>query len=288
MMGSANRKSGNWAIPPHFWFGLSAAFRYLGPSFAVLLFSSLSVPGVALLRIGSAAAIFAAFARPLDVIRKATARSRVLIIGLGICIALMNCAFYFALERLPLSLVATIEFVGTIGVALYGLRTLRNFVALSMAAAGVFVLINLRLGTDALGLIWAFLNGIFFVLYILLGHRVANFGDANRFELLSAAMMISCIAVFPFGILQAIDAFRDPLIIMAGMGIGICSSVIPYVCDQLAMARLPRATFALFLALLPASATIIGALVLTQIPTLRELAGIVLVMAGVALHQQRD
>jgi inner membrane transporter RhtA len=67
--------------------------------------------------------------------------------------------------------------------------------------------------------------------------------------------------------------------------VGVCSSVIPYVTDQLAMARLPRATFALMLALLPVFATIIGAIVLHQLPTSQDLAGIALVVAGVALHQ---
>ena len=74
----------------------------------------------------------------------------------------------------------------------------------------------------------------------------------------------------------------------AGAGVGIASSVIPYVCDQLAMARLPRATYALLVALLPATATVIGALVLAQIPTAAELAGVALVAAGVAVHRQPD
>jgi inner membrane transporter RhtA len=67
--------------------------------------------------------------------------------------------------------------------------------------------------------------------------------------------------------------------------VGVCSSVIPYVTDQLAMARLPRATFALMLALLPVFATVIGAVVLGQIPSPAELAGIALVVAGVAVHR---
>jgi inner membrane transporter RhtA len=74
-------------------------------------------------------------------------------------------------------------------------------------------------------------------------------------------------------------------LVLAGIAVGICSSVIPYVCDQLAMSRLPRATFALLLALLPATATIIAAIVLAQIPTLQDLMGVALVMAGVAVHR---
>jgi inner membrane transporter RhtA len=77
-----------------------------------------------------------------------------------------------------------------------------------------------------------------------------------------------------------------PFLLLAGIGVGICSSVIPYVSDQLAMARLPRATFALLLSLLPASATVIGIVVLHQFPTLIEIAGILLVAGGVALHRE--
>jgi drug/metabolite transporter (DMT)-like permease len=84
----------------------------------------------------------------------------------------------------------------------------------------------------------------------------------------------------------ALPAFRHPVLLLAGAGVGVCSSVIPYVTDQLAMARLPRATFSLMLALLPVFATVIGAIVLRQLPTGEDVAGITLVVAGVALHQQ--
>ncbi|MBO0789244.1 MAG: EamA family transporter, partial [Actinobacteria bacterium] len=78
-----------------------------------------------------------------------------------------------------------------------------------------------------------------------------------------------------------------PVWLLWGAGVGVCSSVIPYLTDQLAMARLPRATFALMLALLPMFATLIGAIVLGQLPTPRDLAGIALVIAGVAVHRAR-
>ncbi len=87
------------------------------------------------------------------------------------------------------------------------------------------------------------------------------------------------------GLGQAAGVFRHPLLLAAGAGVGVCSSVIPYVCDQLAMARLPRSTFALLLALLPATAALLGAIVLKQLPTPPELAGIALVAAGVAAHR---
>src|SRR5207244_12837724 len=91
----------------------------------------------------------------------------------------------------------------------------------------------------------------------------------------------------PLGLPGALAAFSDPRLLLAGIGVGVCSSVIPYVSDQLAMARMTRATFALMLALLPVSATVIGAIVLRQVPTAQDIAGIALVTLGVAIHQER-
>ena len=98
-------------------------------------------------------------------------------------------------------------------------------------------------------------------------------------------MLIAAAAATPFGLVPAAPAFTHPAWLAWGIGVGVCSSVIPYVTDQLAMARLPRATFSLMLALLPATATVIGLIVLGQVPTLRDLAGIGLVILGVALHR---
>ena len=90
----------------------------------------------------------------------------------------------------------------------------------------------------------------------------------------------------PIGGWQAVGAFTDPVALAAGIGVGICSSVIPYVSDQLAMARLPRATYSLMVALLPAVATVVGVVVLAQVPTAPEVAGVALVVAAVAVHRE--
>jgi len=273
------------AVPPQAWFGISAIFHYLGPSFAVLLFPAVGVLGVAWFRIASAAAVFAPITRPWRLLVRVDRRERLLLLGLGSCLAVMNCSFYMALARLPISLVAAIEFVGSIALALYGARTPRNVVALILAVTGVFVLIKVKWSGDLSGIGFALANGGLFVLYVVLGHRIARSGAAAGIERLGAAMAIAFIVVFPVGIVQAARAFDHPVLVLAGVGVGVCSSVIPYVCDQFAMARLSRATFALMLTLLPACATIIGAIVLAQIPSLREIGGIVLVMTGVAMHR---
>ena len=275
-------------VPPQAWFGVSAVFHYLGPSFAVLLFPAVGVLGVAWFRIASAALVLALLTSPWKVIGTADRNGRILLVGLGVCLAVMNTAFYLALDRLPMSLVAAIEFVGTIGVALYGVRTLRNVGALALAVAGVFVLIDVRWSTDPAGLAWALINGAMFVCYIILGHKAANEGATAGVNRLGAAMLIAFVLLMPIGFLEAWQAFGSLYLVLAGIGVGLCSSVIPYICDQLAMSRLPRSSFALLLAMLPATATVIAALVLAQIPTGSDIAGIMLVTAGVALHTPDD
>jgi inner membrane transporter RhtA len=273
------------SAPPHAWFGVSAIFHYLGPSFAVLLFPAVGVLGVAWMRIASAAAIFAPWTKPWRTIKEADPRTRFLLIGLGACLAIMNTSFYLALDRLPMSLVAAMEFVGTIGVALYGLRTARNLAALALTVLGVFLLIDVKWSTDPLGLFWAFLNGALFVGYIVLGHKISEGGASGGVERLGAAMAMAFFFIMPIGFVQAAEAFTMPVLVLAGVAVGACSSVIPYVCDQLAMSRLPRASFALMLALLPATATLIGIMVLAQIPSGQDMIGVLLVMSGVAIHK---
>lgn len=273
------------SVPPHAWFGVSAIFHYLGPSFAVLLFPAVGVLGVAWFRIASAALIFAPITKPWRTIREADGRTRLLLVGLGASLAVMNTSFYLALDKLPMSLVAAMEFVGTIGVALWGLRTGRNALALVIAVVGVFILIDVKWATDPWGLFWASLNAALFAAYIVLGHKAAEGGASGGVERLGAAMAIALVVLMPIGFLEAVKAFGSIALIAAGIGVGVCSSVIPYVCDQLAMSRLPRSSFALLLALLPATATVIAAIVLAQIPTIQDLVGVALVMIGIAVHK---
>lgn len=272
-------------VPPHLYFVFSAVFHYLGPAFAVLLFARVEPLGVAWLRIASAGLIFALWRRPRRYFLRQDARARWNIVALGLVLGCMNVCFYLAIARLPLGTVGAIEFLGPIALALAGMRTQRNVVALAVAVAGVWMLTHLRLAGAPLGFVFAFANCGLFMLYIMLGHRAAKDGGREGVDRLAAAMLVALLLVMPLGLRDAAVAFASPALLAAGIGIGVSSSVIPYVCDQLAMARLTRATFALLLALLPATASVIGIVVLHQLPSPAEIAGIALIIAGVALHK---
>jgi inner membrane transporter RhtA len=274
-------------IPPHVFFFVSALFHCLGPAFAVLLFAQVSVLGVAWLRIASAAAVFALWRRPWRSIAGQTWPQLRLLLGLGLVLGLMNACFYQAIAKLPLATVSAIEFIGPIVLAAVGARSRRNVAALLLAAGGGWMLTKVRLGGDALGYVFAFANCALFMLYVVLGHRIAQDGGATGIDRIGMAMLIALVIVAPLGFVGAIPAFRRPQLLLAGVGVGVCSSVIPYVCDQLAMARLSRSSFSLLLALLPPSAVVIGIAVLRQVPTVAEGFGILLVVGGVALHRER-
>src|SRR4051794_30728284 len=183
---------------PHVYFLVSAVFHYLGPAFAVLLFARVDVLGVAWLRIASAAAVFALWRRPWRLLGSRD------VMAWGAVLALMNCCFYEAIDRLALGTVAAIEFLPVVALAAVGVRTQRNTVALSLAVAGVAMLANVHLAGDPLGVALAFANAILFALYIVLAARVA--GDQG-IDALGAAMLVAAIVVTPPAGWAAVPAF---------------------------------------------------------------------------------
>ena len=273
-------------VPAHAFFVLSAVFHYLGPAFAVLLFSRVEPLGVAWLRIISAAAIFWVWRRPWRIWRGLGATARQLLLGWAAVLAAMNATFYVAIDRLPLGTVAAVEFAPVILLAALALRTMRNGIALVLAVGGVYLLTEVQLATNLLGLICAGVNAVLFAGYIVLGHRVSRNRTLRGIDALALAMGIAALLALPFGIAAAGPALADPRLLAAAAGVGVCSSVIPYVSDQLAMARLSRGTYALMLSLLPATAAVIGALVLGQWPAWLEVLGIALVVAAMGVHRR--
>lgn len=257
-------------------------FHYLGPSFAVLLFARVDVLGVAWLRIAAAAAVFALWRRPWRAFRRLDLR---LVVSLGVVLAAMNACFYVAIDRLPLATVAAIEFLGPVLLAVLGIRSSRNVAAVLAAAGGVYLLTHVRFVGEPLGVAFAFANAALFAGYIVLAHRVARSTRVSGIDGLAAAMLVAFVAVSPVGAGGAARAFGDPVALAAGVGVGVASSVVPYVLDQLAMARLARATYALLVALLPAIAAVVGAIVLAQLPSALDIGGIALVTLAIALHR---
>jgi inner membrane transporter RhtA len=272
-------------VPPWSYFVGSAVFHYLGPAFAVLLFVRVEPLGVAGLRIWSAGLFFALWRRPWRVLVGLDPAGRRTVLTWAVVLAAMNSCFYLAIDRLPLGTVAAIEFLPVIALAAVGARTRRNLAALACAVSGVYVLTEVRVTGEPWGFAFAFANAALFAAYIVVAHRAAR-QLPSGIDGLAAAMLVACVFVVPISAWPAAPAVTDMVSLAAGVGVGVCSSVIPYICDQLAMARMARSTYALMVALLPATAAVIGVVVLGQIPSTAEVVGVVLVVAAVSAHHE--
>lgn len=269
-------------VPAPALFVAGALSQYLGAALAVGLFEVLPAAGVGWLRIVGAAGIMVAWRRPW---RVAWTRQRLLLAGaFGTALAAMNLCFYLAVDLLPLGTTVAIEFLGPIAVAALGTRGRRDALALALAVAGVALLADVQLEGNPLGVGFALAAAACWAAYILLGSRVSAQGDGV--DGLAAGMALGALATAPFAAPAGLPAFADAGLLAACLGVGVLSSAIPYALDQLVLRRTTAARFALLLALLPATAAVVGLVVLRQVPTPLEAVGISLVVTAVAARSR--
>lgn len=270
------------SAPPEALFVLSAISLYLGAAVAVKLFDHLHPAAVAWLRVSWAALFVVAWRRPW---RSHWTRAQLgWAAAFGVTLAFMNLSFYMAIDRLHLGTAVAIEFLGPIAVAVVLTRTTRNLVALAVAIAGVALLTEVSTDADAAGVGFALLAAALWAGYILLGRRVATSGFAV--DGLGVGMVLGAVAITPFGLSNAGGIVDTPWVVLGAAAVGLLSSAVPYVLDQVVLARLSADRFALLLALLPATATVVGIVVLGQLPSVAEAVGIGLVVAGIAIRDR--
>ena len=182
-----------------------------------------------------------------------------------------------------------IEFLGPVAVAVLGSRRVRDLVAVLLAVVGVVLVAGVQLGVDPAGVGFALLAAALWAGYILVGKRVADAGaglDSLAVGMAVAAVVLA--APLLFGQLaRDASVFADPRVWALGAAVGVLSTAVPYGLDQVVLRRMGRARFALLLALLPATAAVVGAVALAQRPTIAEVAGIALVMAALVVSAER-
>jgi inner membrane transporter RhtA len=171
-----------------------------------------------------------------------------------------------------------------VAVAALGSRTRRDLAALGLAVLGVLALADVHIAGSPAGVALAVLSGALWAGYIVLGHRVASDRALRPQDGLAAGMALGALVLAPFLVSSALPGLTDPALLAACIAVGLASSVLPYVLEQVAMRRLSRARFALLLALLPATAAVVGAIILGQVPGVLEAVGILLVVAAAGLE----
>lgn len=203
----------------------------------------------------------------------------------GLVTIAMNIAIYEAMARIPLGTAVAIEFLGPTVVAAVGSRRRRDVVAVALASAGVVLLAGVEFEANLTGVLFALVSAAMWAGYILLGKRVADTGsglDSLAVGMAAAAVVLAPAILIPQAVVDA-SVFAEPSTWLLGLCIGLLSTAIPYVLDQLVFVGIGSAKFALLLALLPVTATLIGVVVLRQVPTLPEIAGIALVVTALLL-----
>jgi inner membrane transporter RhtA len=250
-----------------------------GAAVAKSLFATLGPPGVVFLRLLFGAIALWAIARPE--LRGRTRRDLALVAALGIVLVSMNLTFWESLERLPLGVAVTVEFLGPLAIAVVGSRRPLDLVWVAAAAGGVALLADSGgRSVSAVGLVLAATAGGFWALYILLGVRVGQaFTGATG---LAPAMALGAILVAPWGIISAGHHLRDPQLVGAGVGVGLLSSALPWSLEIEAMRRLPSHVFGIVLSLEPAVAALAGFVFLHEHLRARAWVAIALVVAASA------
>lgn len=266
-------------------FVTGAVSQYLGAALAVTLFDEVPAVGVGWWRVVGSALVLGVWVRPW---RLRWSRAELWGAALfGIVLAAMNLTFYAAIDRLPLGNAVAIEFAGPIAVAAFGTRTRRDGLALVLAVVGVGLLADVSWGGSGsgsgsgLGVVLALASAVLWAGYIVLGRRVA-LGARGGLAGLAVGSAIGAVAWSPLGLAQGWAAFDPPVVLLACLAVAVLSNAVPYGLDQFVLARLSASQFALLLALLPATAALIGLVALGQVPGAAEVVGIALVVAAVA------
>jgi inner membrane transporter RhtA len=311
-------------VPASVLFLGSGLTQYLGAALAVGLFAVLGATSVAWLRLAVAALVLLAWRRPWRA--RWTRADLCASVLFGLALAAMNVAFYVAIEVLPLGTAVAVEFAGPVAVAAVTGRGPRERAGIAVAAVGVVLLagVSLDAGPGATrGLVAIGVSALCWAAYILLGRRVAHgrelaadgpgpdlavpdaaqgpdgmLGTAatageprasapDGITSLAVAMSAGALVLAPFLAPGAAPVLHDAGLAAAVVGIAVLSSVVPYAIEQVVLRRVTAATFAVLLAMLPATAAVIGVVVLRQLPTPAEAAGLLLVSVAIALTARR-
>jgi inner membrane transporter RhtA len=258
---------------------------YVGAAIAVGLFDRMSPSAVAVLRLAGAALLLLAWRRPG---RAAwTGRRLGRAAAFGLATAGMNVAFYEAIARLPLGTAVAIEFCGPVAVAAVSSRRPRDVAAAALAGVGVLLIADVRWSGSPGGVLWALAAAALWAAYIVLGKRVASGGSG--LDELAVGFVVATVVLSPLLVVGMPDgpvALADPVVLVAGLGVGALSSVVPYVLDQIVLRRVGQGRFAVLLALLPVTACVVGLLLLAQVPGTLEAVGIAAVIAAVVLRSR--
>ncbi|MBQ3351679.1 MAG: EamA family transporter [Thermoguttaceae bacterium] len=227
-----------------------------GASIAKTLFGEAGPAGAATLRIALAAIILWIINRTnlLAVSKKQWFE----LLVYGFSIGAMNLSFYCGINRVPLGVGVTIEFVGPLSLAMLMSRRPLDFLWAILAGLGILLIFDLG-GVKQVDLIGAGLvafAGLMWALYIVMIDRLSR--TMKSADSVTIGMIIAAVLVAPFGVGEGNLTALSANAFWMGLGVAVFSSALPFTLDMIALKKLPAKTYSILESLSPAFAALSG------------------------------
>lgn len=270
-------KNKEFNIPPIYAVLLAIISVQCGAAIAKTLFPAIGAAGTASIRIGISAIILLLAYRPN--LKQITPNQWKIVIPYGLSLGAMNLIFYLGIERIPIGLAVTLEFVGPLLVAIIGSRRLIDYCWVLLAAIGIALIAPWsNKNVDLLGVIFALLAGGFWAAYIVLGGKVSKI--MNGGQAVSTGMLFAAILILPFGFYENGLANLTPKFLGMGVALALLSSAIPFTLEMKALGQLPPRTFSILMSLEPAAASICAFIFLQEHLSFYEILAVVCVVTA--------
>ena len=247
------------AVPPPALVLLGVISLQVGAAFAKQLFAMAGATGVVTLRLLFAALVLVVIWRPSLRMER---RTLLVVAGYGVVLAAMNICLYQAIERIPLGVAVTIEFLGPLAVAVFGSRRKLDLLWAVLAGLGVLLLSHVDGGLEPLGVGFALAAAVLWASYILLGAKLGRHTSGGSG--LALGMVFGTLVALPFGITGSGMQLLEPEVLVAGLVVALMSSVVPYSLELEALRRMPARVFGVLMSLEPAVAALAGLVVLGE------------------------
>lgn len=250
-----------------------------GAGFAKGLFPLAGAAGTTALRLFFATVILWAIWRPWRLSFKKSDLKNLFVYGASL--GFMNLTFYFALERIPLGLAVTLEFVGPLTLSTLSSRRKIDFLWVILAAVGIYLVMpetQIGAATDTLGILFALVAGMFWAFYIYFGQKAGK--DIHGGTATAIGMSFAALVALPFGLVIDGSKLLNPSLLPMGLMVAVLSSALPYSLEMISLKKMPTKTFGIFMSLEPAVASLVGLIVLGELLTLTQWMAILCVITA--------
>lgn len=272
-------KNKEFNIPPIYAVLLAIVSVQCGAAIAKTLFPAIGAAGTASMRIGISAILLLIAYRPN--LRAITPKQWRIVAPYGLSLGAMNLVFYLAIERIPIGLAVTLEFIGPLLLAIIGSRRLIDYCWVLLAAAGIVLIAPwTNNNVDTLGVLFALLAGGFWAAYIILGGKISQI--MNGGQAVSTGMLFAAILILPFGFYENGLANLTPKFFGMGVALALLSSAIPFTLEMKALGQLPPRTFSILMSLEPAAASIFAFIFLQEHLSFYEILAVICVIVASA------